>query len=141
MSTLACSRVEAIAVGGYVLLATSSGVLLVGLAVTGPHFGVTFVLLGLFWLCVLAAVATALVVLGVNAWRTLRHEPADRVAVGFATLLLVALGGGLYAAFLGNALQMGLVLGVIGLVLAPLGCCWRVLGETLRSRSTRVSRI
>lgn len=113
---------EELAAGSYAVLATLCGAVFVGVQSTsGPYIGGAFLVIGAFWLCVVAAVAAAVVVLVENADRRRRSESVDPWGSVFAVLVLVALVAALYLAFAANRLQVAMVVGAVGLVVAPLG--------------------
>jgi cadmium resistance protein CadD (predicted permease) len=126
---------EELAAGSYAVVAAFCGAVFVGVQLTsGPYIGGAFLVIGAFWLCVVAAVAVAVVVLIENADRRRRNESVDPWASVFAGLMLVALVAALYLAFAANRLQMAMVVGAVGLVLAPLGLLAAVFEDRLSEK-------
>jgi cadmium resistance protein CadD (predicted permease) len=126
---------EELVVGGYAVVATLCGAVFAGVQLTsGPYIGGAFLVIGAFWLCVVASVAAAVVVLIENADRRRRNESVDPWASVFAGLMLVALVAALYLAFAANRLQMAMVVGAVGLVLAPLGLLAAVFEDRLSEK-------
>lgn len=122
MSTPSTRLTEEICVGFYLLIALFSAITYVGVQLTsGSAIGGAFLVIAVFWLCVCTGVATALVVLFVNISRTVQGTNIDRVATLFAMLILVSLGAALYLGFMANHLQVAMLVGAVGLVIAPLG--------------------
>ncbi|MUV87971.1 hypothetical protein GJ631_15770 [Natronomonas sp. CBA1123] len=123
---------EELAAGSYAVLATLCGAVFAGVQLTsGPYIGGAFLVIGAFWLCVVAAVAVAVVVLIENADRRRRNESVDPWGSVFAVLMLASLAVALYLAFLANRLQVAMVVGAVGLVVAPLGLLAAVFEDRL----------
>lgn len=123
---------EELAAGSYAVVAAFCGAVFVGVQLTsGPYIGGAFLVIGAFWLCVAAAVAVAVVVLIENADRRRRNESVDPWASVFAVLMLVALAAALYLAFPANRLPVAMVVGAVGLVVAPLGLLTAVFEDRL----------
>ena len=113
---------EELVVGSYAVVAILCGAVFAGVQLTsGPYIGGAFLVIGVFWLCVVAAVTVAVVVLIENVDRRRRNESVDPWGSVFAMLMLVALAAALFLAFAANRLQMAMVAGAVGLVVAPLG--------------------
>lgn len=122
MSEPANRLTEEISVGFYLLVALLSAAIYVGVQVTsGPTMGGSLLVIGAFWLCVCTVAATALVVLLVNVYRSVQDTSTDNTAILLATIILISLGGAIYLVFVGNRLQTAMAMGVVGLILAPLG--------------------
>ena len=113
---------EEVSVGFYLFVALLSAAVYVGVQVTsGPSIGGAFLIIGAFWLCICTVAATALVVLFVNIKRSIRDNSTDKTAILLAVIILLSLGGALYLGFVANRLETATVVGVVGLILAPLG--------------------
>lgn len=124
---------EEIGVGFYLLVSLLGAMTYLGVQVSnGPFIGGSYLVIAVFWLCVCAVVATALVVVFVNGYRVLQDTTADWIAVGFAALILASIAGALFLAFLANRLQTAMVVGVVGLIIAPLGLFATVFKPRLR---------
>lgn len=123
---------EELVVGSYAVVAILCGAVFAGVQLTsGPYIGGAFLVIGAFWLCVVAAVAAAVVVIIENADRRRRNESIDPWVSVFAVLMLAALAVALYLAFAANRLQVAMVVGAVGLVVAPLGLLAAVYEDRL----------
>lgn len=113
---------EEVSVGFYLFIALLSAAVYIGVQVTsGPSIGGAFLVIGAFWLCVCTVATTALVVLLVNIKRLIRNTSTDKTAILLATIILISVGGALYLGFVVNRLKIAIGVGVLGLILAPLG--------------------
>lgn len=113
---------EEVSVGFYLFVALLSAAVYIGVQVTsGPSIGGAFLVIGAFWLCVCTIAVTALVVLLVNVNRSIQATSTDKTAILLATIILISLGVALYLAFVVNRLRTAMAVGVVGLILAPLG--------------------
>lgn len=122
MSNPANRSTEEVSVGFYLFVASSSAAVYVGVQVTGgPATGGAFLVIGALWLCVYTVAATSLVVLLVNAYRSVQDTSMDKLATFFATMILISLGSALYLGFIADRLQTAMAVGIVGLILAPLG--------------------
>lgn len=128
------SRVtEEVSVGFYLLIASSSAAVYLGVQVTsGSAIGGAFLVIGTFWLCVSTVAATALVVLIVNGYRSIQDISTNKPATLFATLILVSLGGALYLGLVADRPQTAMAVGIVALILAPLGLFGAVFEPRLR---------
>lgn len=124
---------EEVSVGFYLLVAFLSAAVYLGVQVTsGPSIGGAFLVIGAFWLCVGTVAATALVILLVNVYRSIQDTATDRLAVFFATIILVSLVGALYLGLLADHPRTAMAAGTVGLVLAPLGLFATVFEPRIR---------
>ena len=122
MSNPANRLAEEISVGFYLFVALLSAAVYIGVQVTsGPSIGGAFLVIGAVWLCVCTVATTALVVLLVNIKRSIRDTSTDKTAILLATIILISLGGALYLGLVVDRLEIAMVVGVVGLILAPLG--------------------
>lgn len=123
---------EELAVAGYAVVATLCGAVFAGVQLmSGLYIGGAFLVIGVFWLCIVVAVAAAVVVLIENTDRRRRDESADPWASAFAVLMLVSLAAALYLGFAADRLQGAMVVGAVGLVVAPLGLLAAVFEDRL----------
>ncbi len=131
------SRIEDWSVGGYALLATACLLLSAGaLGIDAPYVGI-FVAFWLVGLCAVAAVGLSIIIVAINANRARRGTVPDVVAVAFAVLVPAALGTAIYVVLADHSPAAFLALGLVALVVAPLGLVYRVLGERIRDRWRR----
>lgn len=122
MSNPASQLTEKVSVGFYLLIASLSAAVYLGVQVTsGPTIGGAFLVIGAFWLCVTTVAATALVVFVVNGYRSIQDTSTNKLAMLFATIILVSLGGALYLGLVANRPQTAIAVGIVALILAPLG--------------------
>lgn len=131
-------RLEEFSVGLYVPVAVLSGLTtLAVLQIDTPFVGV-FVAFWLVGLCLFAAVAAALVVLGVNAHRAITGAAYDRWAVAFAATIPASLAVALGVLFAGQSPRVTetvlLATGVVALLVAPAGLVVAIFGARLRRR-------
>lgn len=131
-------RLEELSVGLYAPVAVLSGLVVVAvLQIDAPFVG-AFVAFWLVALCLFGAVATALVVLSVNARRAATGAGYDRRAVGFAVAIPAALVVAVAVLFAGLSVRVTetvlLGAGVVALLVAPAGLVVTVFGERLRRR-------
>jgi hypothetical protein len=129
---------EELAVGVYVPVAVLGGiVVLAAFQIDAPFVG-AFVAFWLVGLCLLAAVAVALVVLGVNARRAVAGDGYERRAVVLAATIPASPGVGVAVLFAGLSIRVteAVLLGAVAvaLVVAPAGLVVAVFGDHLRSR-------
>lgn len=126
-------RTEKVCVGLYLLAALLSAAVSVGVQVTsGPSLGGAFLVIGAFWFCICTVVATALVILGMNTYRSIQGTNTDKIAILIATIILISLGGARYLGFIANHLQTAMAVGISGLILAPPGLFATVFEHRLR---------
>jgi len=95
----------------------------------GPYIGGAFLIIGGFWLTVVAGVSASLVVLAVNGWKIHERRNGDRWAVFFAALVVLTYGTGIYLAFVTTHVEISMVIGGLGF-LSSLG----VAGAVFRDR-------
>ena len=123
---------EALFVAAYALLSGTVVILsLLVLQIDAPFVGVFVV----FWLvaaCVLAAVATAAVVIVSNVRRARSEGPVDRVATALGATMLASVAAAAYFVF-ADSPQYFLAAGVLGLLVAPLGLLLRVFDADFHS--------
>ena len=100
---------------------------------TGPVIGGAFVVIGLFWLAVLAAVWASLVVLAINAYRYLRDEMPSRKATTFAVLTPFVTGVAVYLAFITTHYQLSVLVGGLGFL-----CSFGLIITVFEDRARRV---
>lgn len=127
MARTSPSVVEEFAVGLYLLVLCGSvaGFGWVQMA-TGPAIGGAFVIIGLFWLTIIAAVWASLVVLAINVYKYLRDETPVPRAVAFATLTSLVTGVATYLVFATTHSQLWFLVGGLGF-LCSLGLVITVL--------------
>ena len=126
------SVIEEFAVGLYLLVLCGSIEGFVGVQLTtGPVIGGAFIVIGLFWLAVVAAVWASLVVLAINAYRYLRDEMPSRKATTFAVLTPFATGVAIYLAFITTHYQLWILVGGLGF-LCSLGLIITVFEDRAR---------
>lgn len=126
-------RLEELSVGIYAPVAVISGLVVVAvLQIDAPFVG-AFVAFWLVFLCLFGAVATALVVLGVNAHRVVTGAAYDRQAVAFAVTIPASLAVAVAVLFAGQSPRVTetvlLAAGVVALLVAPAGLLVTIFGE------------
>lgn len=133
-------RTERVCAGLYALLVAGS-VLVVGwgsnsLTAAGgepvPADGVAFLAVGLFWLCVLVAVATAGVVVAVNLRRRWAGHGADPVTEGAALAVLGCLAAATVATFGFDSVSLAVTFAFVALVVAPAALLAAAWGDRFR---------
>ena len=102
----------------------------------GPYIGGVFLVIGGFWLTVVAGVSASLVVLAVNGWKIRKRRNGDRWAVLFAALVLLTYGSAIYLAFVTTHVEVSIVVGGLGF-LSSLGVIGAVFQDRVRRRLGR----
>lgn len=134
MNHSSTSVIEEFAVGLYLLVLCGS---IAGFgwvqATTGPVIGGTFIVIGLLWLAVFAAVWASLVVLTINAYRYLTDETPIWNATTFAVLTPLAIDLAIYLAFATTQYQLWFLAGGFGLL-----CSLGLITTVFEGRARRV---
>lgn len=126
--------IEEISVGFSLLVALLSVAIYIGVEVSGVHSTWAGVLVFVaFWLYLCTVGVTALVVLVVNLKRSIQDTSPDNVAILLAAIILISICGGLYLLFVVIDFQAASIMGVVGLILAPLGLFVNVYEPHLRN--------
>ena len=129
--------IEKVTVGLY-LFVLCGALALLGLVQvsSGPYIGGAFLVIGGFWLTVVAGISASLVVLAVNGWKIRNRRNGDRWAVSFAALVLLTYGSGIYLAFVTTHVGVSMVVGGLGF-LSSLGVIGAVFQGRVRRRLGR----
>lgn len=136
MDRLANRRLEERSVQIYVPLALLSSILIIGvLQIDAPYVGI-FIAFWLVALSVIAAIATAVVVLGVNAHRAITHKAVDMRTIVVAATIPASFSGVLFVIFVEQSSQVTeavLIGGLITmLIIAPVGLFVAIFGTHVR---------
>ena len=99
-----------------------------------PTAGVAFVVIGLFWLCVVVSAAMAAVLVLVNLRRRRRGYGVDPLTLGGALVVLCCLAAGAVAGFVVTDTALAMSFAVVALVVAPAGLLVATFGSSVRAR-------
>lgn len=128
---------EEVTVGVYLFFLCGSLALFGWVQVSsGPYIGGAFLVIGAFWLTVVAGVSASLVVLAVNGWRIRKRRDGDRWAVFFAALVLLTYGSAIYLAFVTTYVEVSMAVSGLGF-LSSLGVIGAVFQDRVRRHLSR----
>lgn len=134
MDRSSSSPVEEFAVGLYLLVLCGS---IAGFGwvqmTSGPVIGGAFVVIGLLWLAIFAAVWASLVVLTINVYRYLTAETPSWKATTFAVVTPLAIGLAISLAFLTTPYQLWFLVGGLGFL-----CSLGLVTTVFEGRARRI---